>query len=244
MRIELTEVGLFKSVFKNIGLLSDGVDFVFDEEQGLKIAMLDKSHVIYYSCHFMKSFFVDYEYTDDNQGVYSLDSTELGKVLRKCGGDELIMEFYNDSSKCVIRNGTKTFTLTLLDVEANNNPAPPNLPYVYSVDVPYKYIKESLKDCDMYGNKVSFNTKGHSLYLTGEGMMGKYSNEYTSDKELETTNSTYGIEKIMTILGADKISDRIIVKGGKDMPLILEITNVAEDVKLEGLVAPVIGEVE
>ena len=240
MRIELTEVGLFKSVFKNVGLLSDGVDFVFDEEQGLKIAMLDKSHVIYYSCHFMKSFFIDYEY--ELPGVYSLDSTELGKVLRKCSGDELIMEFHE--SKCVIRNGTKTFTLTLLDVEANNNPAPPNLPYVYSVDVPYKHIKESLKDCDMYGNKVSFNTKGHSLYLTGEGMMGKYSNEYTSDKELETTNSTYGIEKIMTILGADKISDRIIVKGGNDMPLILEITNVAEDVKLEGLVAPVIGEVE
>lgn len=240
MRIELTEVGLFKSVFKNVGLLSDGVDFVFDEEQGLKIAMLDKSHVIYYSCHFMKSFFIDYEY--ELPGVYSLDSTELGKVLRKCSGDELIMEFHE--SKCVIRNGTKTFTLTLLDVEANNNPAPPNLPYVYSVDVPYKHIKESLKDCEMYGNKVSFNTKGHSLYLTGEGMMGKYSNEYTSDKELETTNSTYGIEKIMTILGADKISDRIIVKGGNDMPLILEITNVAEDVKLEGLVAPVIGEVE
>lgn len=240
MRIELTEVGLFKSVFKNIGLLSDGVDFVFDEEQGLKIAMLDKSHVIYYSCHFMKSFFIDYEY--ELPGVYSLDSTELGKVLRKCSGDELIMEFHEN--KCVIRNGTKTFTLTLLDVEANNNPAPPNLPYVYSVDVPYKHIKESLKDCDMYGNKVSFNTKGHSLYLTGEGMMGKYSDEYTSDKELETTNSTYGIEKIMTILGADKISDRIIVKGGNDMPLILEITNVAEDVKLEGLVAPVIGEVE
>lgn len=240
MRIELTEVGLFKSVFKNVGLLSDGVDFVFDEEQGLKIAMLDKSHVIYYSCHFMKSFFIDYEY--ELPGVYSLDSTELGKVLRKCSGDELIMEFHE--SKCVIRNGTKTFTLTLLDVEANNNPAPPNLPYVYSVDVSYKYIKESLKDCEMYGNKVSFNTKGHSLYLTGEGMMGKYSNEYTSDKELETTNSTYGIEKIMTILGADKISDRIIVKGGNDMPLILEITNVAEDVKLEGLVAPVIGEVE
>ena len=240
MRIELTEVGLFKSVFKNIGLLSDGVDFVFDEEQGLKIAMLDKSHVIYYSCHFMKSFFIDYEY--ELPGVYSLDSSELGKVLRKCTGDELIMEFHE--SKCVIRNGTKTFTLTLLDVEANNNPAPPNLPYVYSVDVPYKHIKESLKDCEMYGNKVSFNTKGHSLYLTGEGMMGKYSNEYTSDKELETTNSTYGIEKIMTILGADKISDRIIVKGGNDMPLILEITNVAEDVRLEGLVAPVIGEVE
>lgn len=240
MRIELTEVGLFKSVFKNVGLLSDGVDFVFDEEQGLKIAMLDKSHVIYYSCHFMKSFFIDYEY--ELPGVYSLDSTELGKVLRKCTGDELIMEFHEN--KCVIRNGTKTFTLTLLDVEANNNPAPPNLPYVYSVDVPYKHIKESLKDCDMYGNKVSFNTRGHSLYLTGEGMMGKYSNEYTSDKELEATNSTYGIEKIMTILGADKISDRIIVKGGNDMPLILEITNVAEDVRLEGLVAPVIGEVE
>ena len=33
MRIELTEVGLFKSVFKNVGLLSDGLDFVFDEEQ-------------------------------------------------------------------------------------------------------------------------------------------------------------------------------------------------------------------
>ena len=31
---------------------------------------------------------------------------------------ERIMEFYE--SKCVIRNGTKTFTLTLLDVEANN----------------------------------------------------------------------------------------------------------------------------
>lgn len=240
MRIELTEVGLFKSVFKNVGLLSDGVDFVFDEEQGLKIAMLDKSHVIYYSCHFMKSFFIDYEY--ELPGVYSLDSSELGKVLRKCSGDELIMEFYDN--ECVIRNGTKTFTLTLLDVESNNNPAPPNLPYVYSVDVPYKYIKEGLKDCDMYGNKVSFNTKGHSLYLIGEGMMGKYSNEYTSDKELEATNSTYGIEKIMTILGADKISDRIIVKGGNDMALILEITNVAEDVKLEGLVAPVIGEVE
>ena len=238
MRIELTEVGLFKSVFKNVGLLSDGVDFVFDEEQREKIAMLDKSHVIYYSCHFDKSFFIDYEY--ELPGVYSLDSSELGKVLKKCAGDELIMEFYDN--ECVIRNGTKTFTLTLLDVEANNNPAPPNLPYVYSVDVPYKYIKESLKDCEMYGNKVSFTTKGHSLYLEGEGMIGKYSNEYTSDKELETTNSTYGIEKIMTILGADKISDRIIVKGGKDMPLILEITNIAEDVKLEGLVAPVIGD--
>jgi len=238
MRIVLTEVGLFKSVFKNVGLLSDGVDFVFDEEQGLKIAMLDKSHVIFYSCHFDKSFFVDYEY--ELPGVYSLDSSELGKVLRKCAGDELIMEFYDN--ECVIRNGTKTFTLTLLDVEANNNPAPPNLPYVYSVDVPYKYIKESLKDCEMYGTKVSFNTKGHSLYLEGEGMIGKYSNEYTSDKELETTNATYGIEKIMTIIGADKISDRIIVKGGNDMPLILEITNVSDDVKLEGLVAPVIGD--
>lgn len=234
MRIMINEIELFKSVFKNINLLSDGVDFVFDNK-GLAIGMLDKSHTIYYSCIFDKTFFTEYEYDDNNQGLYSLDATEFNKILKKCKGDELVITF---TDECIIRNGSKTFTLRLLDELTNYNPSPPNIPYVYGVDVPIKFLKESLKDCEMFDQDVWFMTKGNKLVLSGDGMLGKYSNEYISDKELETTNSKFSIEKLSILLGADKISDETVIRGGNDMPLILETINPSEDVKLTGLIAP------
>jgi len=239
MRIVTDEVDLFKSVFKNIGLLADNVDFVFDENEGLGISLLDHSHIVFYSCRFLTTFFTEYEYA--GQGTYSLDATELNKILKKCRGDELEIVFDED---CRIRNGSKTFTLGLLDVDTNRTPVPPSIPYTYSIDVPMSFLKESIKDCEMYGHFISFNATDYTFKAYSEGMMGKYFNEYTSDKELEPSESKYNVDKVAIILGADKINDIVTVKGGTDIPLVLEITSPAEDVRVMGLIAPVIGEVE
>lgn len=239
MRMMINEVDVFKSAFRNVALLADSVDFVFDENEGLGISMLDHSHIVYYSCRFLPTFFTDYEYV--GQDTYTLDATELNKVLKKCRGDGLEMIF---DEECTIRNGSKTFTLGLLDVDDNRTPIPPSISYTYRIEVPMNFLKESIKDCEMYGHFISFGTSDYTFKLFSDGMMGKYSNEYTSSKELMATESKYNTEKISMIMGADKVSDLITIMGGNDMPLMLEITNPAEDVIVKGLVAPVIGEVE
>lgn len=233
MRLVVNDIELFKSVFRNIELLSDSTDFILGEN-GLKLSVLSRGHTIFYECIFDRSFFTEYEC--ERMDIFSLDSGELKKILRKCKGDELELSF---DESCTIRNGSKEFELNLLEVEYDAHPGLPSIPYIYSIDVPIGFLKESLKDSEMFSNEICLMTANDLMRISSMGVLGRYSNECHSDKELDASVSYYSIEKVMTILGADKVSDRIMLKGGTDLPLVMEISNLADDVRLTGLVAPI-----
>lgn len=233
MNIIINDVDMFKSAFKKIDVLTDTLDFVCTNEEGIKCQLLDKSHIMFVKYHFSKEFFEEYEL--DNDDKFSIAADEFLKVLKKCKGNELILEFGEDLK---IRNGSKTFTLRLVE----NDAAIPDLPmlrYTYKVNVPITFWKESLSDCQLFETDVHITTNEEGVIISDSGMMGEYSNIYY-ENGLDNTHSKFNIEKL-DLLDSRKISDNITLKGGDDMPILCEVENPI-GVLMSWLLAPKIDE--
>lgn len=233
MRMEITDIEAFKAVFKNIDSLSDNINLICTTEE-MKFNLLDRTHTTFIGCTFEKAFFNEYDVTEEE--TYSVSASEFNKVLKKCKGTVMI-EF---DESLIVHNGSKKFKLNLLEPEYDNTPSMPTIPYKYNVNVPVKFYKESLSDCLMFSGDIEILTDEDKLVFASDGMLGAYTNSYDCDKQLESSKAKFSIEKLQ-MANAEKINDTVNIKGGDDMPVLMEITN-PSGLKFTCMVAPKIGE--
>ncbi len=231
MRCVINDIAAFKQCFKGLGVLCDSIDFIC-ETDGIRLEILDKSHITFVKATFKESFFTEYE--NDKPEIYSVDADEFEKVLKKVKGDELVLEF---DESLTITNGGKRFVLYLMDVEYNAHPGMPNIPYAYNVDIPYGFLKESLADCGMYSIQTVITTKDNVLTFNADGTLGEYSNSYETTKDLEPCRTKFSIEKLK-IMQTDKISEYVNIKTGNDLPILLTAMNLSEDLTMQMMIAP------
>ncbi len=110
------------------------------------------------------------------------------------------------------------------------------MPYDYKVEIPISFLKETLKDIKLFSNDVFINTAEYDFTLSSEGTTGSYANKYICEKSLENSNAKFSAERFTTMLGADKVADKVTIKGKSDSPLTVELENIG--ITLKYMLAP------
>lgn len=230
MQVDFANVESFKSLFNSIDIFED-VKFICTPEE-IKFKALDKSHTTFVQVSMNNDYFLDYECESIEE--FCIDVLKVKKCLKSIK-NELILKY--DAGKIVLKSGNKKFELFEVDSDYSS-PDLPKIPCDYSATIPLSFMKECLKDCELFSQEIYFNTSNNEFKISTEGVDGVYDNTYTCDKELEPSRCKFNTEKMKILLGADKISSEVTIRGKTDTPLTLSIKDTG--ITVEYLLAPLI----
>ena len=236
MKFELSDFKPFVSIMDTANKILDEVKFECDS-QGVRFKALDKSHICFYSAIFDKSYFD--EYVIDEPTNFLVDTTELLKVLKRGKGDDtLTVEDNEDSVKLVFTGESRrTFTIRQIDAEYHS-PTPPVSQHPVNVELGFDTFKEAVKDCELFEKKFDLEYKDERIWISVDNVTGGTVNEIITDDHFdENYKSTYSSEMVKDIFGLN-FTQFINVSFGNDMPLVLKLQTLSEDLTVEYLLAP------
>ncbi len=228
-KASLIENNLFKSAFEAVSSIVGEIQISADVD-GLSLKALDQSHITFVTMTLRPELFENYS-CDENLKL-NIDTEEFIKVLKRLKSDDtLIIEASEDDSKLKLildSEAKRTFKLNLIDLEYEP-PSPPDLefPSVFKLD--FAEFKRTLGDVELFSETITleYSDEDKKLLSYGAGDYGEASVEGydMNDDDLDNSHarSKYTIEKIKPMLKADKLTDRILIKLGTDMPLSLTL---------------------
>ena len=151
-------------------------------------------------------------------------------------------------AKIESENGNTRLFEFVLPSEFVDSPVPPHaeFPAVFEVDV--TTLKQSVKDIGLVGTDLFvFMVNENKLTLTS----GKYSTtNYANTVDIELENETmpvssgFTLEYVAQMLKFDKISKKVKLKLGSDMPIFYTFEDPIMGVSVNGMIAPRIAEDE
>lgn len=231
MVIAPANVESFKSIFNSINTIVDTITFECYPDR-VEINTLDKSKTTFISC-VMDSRYFD-EYSCDEPDRFNIDTTEFRKIIKSCK-DDLTVEFDNE---CIhIHSTTKRFKLYQVNDDLAS-PKPPSLDYAIRFNIPFKHLKEVVKDIELFAKDITIKTSNNQVNFTSSGTAGEYCDTYTVDSDLSPKIVKLSTEKLLTCLGSNKVSDEIEVHIETDMPFLMY--QKAEGICMMYMIAPMI----
>lgn len=232
--MEISDVVGFKSIFNSIDALIDNLTFECYDDR-VEINVIDGSRTVFMSCTLESHYFCEYRISEVDR--YSIDVTEFKKILKSCK-DELKILF---DETCSIQSGAKLFKIGLLNDDFSVQKPSISRGAFEDAHVPVKFMKDTTKDVMMFANDVKITFKGNIVTFSTYGTMGNFSCEHLEEHEFDSSvESYYAIEKIKNSLGADKVSDEVMISMQQDSPLFLIFSG--EGITVEFMIAPIIKE--
>ena len=217
MVIAPANVESFKSIFNSINTIVDTITFECYPDR-VEINTLDKSKTTFISC------VMDSRYFDE----------EFRKIIKSCKND-LTLEFDNE---CIhIHSTTKRFKLYQVNDDLAS-PKPPSLDYVARFTIPFKHLKEVVKDIELFAKDITINASKNQVTFTCSGTAGEYCDTCTVDGDFSPKTVKLSTEKLLTCLGSNKVSDEIEVHIETDMPFLMY--QKAEGICMMYMIAPMI----
>ena len=239
MRLETYNPSILKDTFDAISHIIDECELTCTTE-GITINALDKSHITFIQLEYRKTLFD--EYAADNEQLL-VDTNELMKILKRCKNND-ILSFETDNHNLIITmkgDSTKQFKLRLIDQEYNT-PVPPMIDYPICLEVSSELIKDSLEDCNIYGENIVFTVDEDYLHIcssTADGLFGETHIKYIHGENIrQVCRSSYSIEKLKDIFRASKISKTCMLCLGDDLPLTVKFKLPGDDGEIGFLLAP------
>lgn len=238
LQCKIKDIAGFKSIFKKLEEIMLEITLECDED-GIRFRALDKSHTLFVDCTMNTDYFDEYECEDPLK--ICVDTTELNKVLGRLKTKQEVYVKSNNVAMtftAVYNDNKSNYVIKLLN-EVNDIRIPPNLSYDCNFHYKFDNIKEAIKDCELYSNKVQFNVDHDKFNVTCDGNMGNFHNQYTLDEDIGVTKgSQFSLEKVKCILNADKISKAVTLHLSEDMPLQMDLID--EGILIKYLIAPMI----
>ena len=210
--------------------------------EGLKFNALDRSHICFFECNIPQKSFDKYEI--DKILLLYIDVNELVKVLKRGNNkDSLIFKANNETFDIIFKNeNTRTFSITQIDMNDSSRNFP-NMDFAVDFECDYDLIVNSLKDADLYSDRLTFTCEDNSLVLSCEGSFGKYKNECQLENFVDGRYSaSYGINWLFKIFNNKLSSDNVKISMGNDYPMLVKTEK--DFIKLNYLIAPRIDEGE
>ena len=239
MKFESYNPSILKDTFEAIGHIIDECELTCTSE-GITINALDKSHITFIQLEYKKTLFDEYE--AENESLL-IDTNELMKILKRCKNQD-ILTFQSDENNLIITmqsESTKKFKLRLIDQEYKT-PVPPMIDYPVCLEVSSELIKDSLEDCNIYGENIVFTVDEDYLHIcsnTASGVFGDTHIKYIHGENIrQVCRSSYSIEKLKDIFRASKISKTCMLCLGDDLPLTVKFKLVGDDGEIGFLLAP------
>lgn len=237
LEFRLDDWSVIKNIFSNINMIIDEI-VVECTDDGLNFTGIDRAHVCFFEGIISKDLFDFYEI--DKGLLLYIDLEEFVKVLKR-GKNKDNLVFKADEEQYIIsyvNKNTRKFSITQLS-DVMDSKKPPVLNYGTKFEFEYDFMKDTLKDADLYSDRLCFIREDDILTLSCDGNSGNYSNEFHLDESIsESFSSVYSVSWLLKIFDTKLSSENIIINMGQDFPMLIEMC--VENVKMNYLLAPIL----
>ena len=241
MLLEISDIGSWKNFFDVIYDSSNVIELRLNPSK-CKISLLNNSHVAFYDVEYDKSFFNTYQVEDFESVIIDVD--DFYKILKSATkNDTMTLESTDTGLKIVFENDTNRRVFELpLEADYDQSPVPPSIDYDGCFSVLLDDLKAPCNDLDkiVKTDKFTMNIHDGLLRITSpKDSMTKYLEEINVDSEV-MGSVTVNISYISELLKLSKINKMVEFRIGDGIPLSWNVTSPFEDVKVSGLIAPII----
>lgn len=235
---KLDDWSIIKNIFSNINKIIDEI-VVECTDDGLNFIGIDRGHVCFFEGVISKDLF-DYYELEKGMLLY-IDLEEFVRVLKRGKNkDSLVFEADDEQYIVYFKNkNTRKFSITQLS-DVMNSRKPPVLDYGTKFSFEYDSLKDTLKDAELYSDRLTIIREDDVVVFSCEGNSGNYSNEFYLDENVvEGFSSTYSVSWLLKIFDTKLSSEDIVINMGQDFPMLIEMSDV-DNVKMSYLLAPIL----
>ena len=243
MLLEISDVDVWKNFFDLIHDSASVVELKLDQEK-CGISLLNNSHVCFYTIEYGKGFFEEYS-VDGAESVllFVADFYNILKTVKN--GDVLELSSDDSNLKIVIEHddNRRVFEIPLAE-DYGDSPTPPKIPVSVEFEILLKDLKQPCTDLDKIVKTDRFKMVVSDELLeivSPNDAMTQYNQRLIIDNTGSAT-SIVNLGYVEDLQKLSKISNTVKLGLGNDMPLVWSMESV--DVKVEGLIAPIIEDTE
>lgn len=244
MRLTLAEPRYLKDPISIVSDLVNEVRFKVDKDK-IEVIAMDPANVAMVVFKILSSAFVEYEVKAKQEIAVSLD--QLKNVLRRAKpSDTLLMETDEEKNRLRISlrgDSTRTFNLSLIDVEAREQKIP-DLKFLARVDINTMIFDEAIEDMDVVSESVLFNLEAKKFTISAEGNTSEGRVEILGDDDtnilldsIEPVVAKYSLEYLKKIIKGSKLTDKMTLYFSKDYPLRIDYV-IKDKMSLSTILAP------
>ena len=248
MNIVIDNIEQFKVFFDVIYDMSSELVELQLHNDRMVCAMLDRTRTRFFHVQYDADFFSTYD-VDENTTSVTVFLEDLHNLLKSTNKKDTLYLEVNDPylvAKIESENGNTRLFEFVLPTDFVDSPVPPHaeFPAVFEVDT--GILKQGVKDIGLVGTDLFiFVVNDGALTLTSDNTTStKYAN--TVDIELEESSekvsSGFSLEYVAQMLKFDKISKRVKLKLGDDLPIFYTFEDNIMGVSVNGMIAPRISE--
>jgi proliferating cell nuclear antigen len=239
----LTEPELLMSTISSIAEIIDEGIFKITK-QGISLIAADRAMVAVVDFNIFAKAFESYEL--DKEQAIGLNIGNLLSVLKRAkGSDKLTFILQEGKLQIIIKNSsTRKFYVPLLDLKEEEVPPVEQLEFSAKVELKPEILESGIADAEIIADSVLFEASESGFKMTAEGDINRSELELEKGNEaligLETkgeAKARYPLDYLKKMIKAAKIADSIVVKFGKDYPMMLAF-EVMDKLSLKFVLAP------
>jgi proliferating cell nuclear antigen len=244
-KLKVADAKLIKDMITSISILVDEATFKLDPE-GIKLRAMDPSRVAMVDFEWPKTVFE--EYTCTEPAKMCINITELLKLLKRAGKDEVVeLSLDDQSGKLQVKiTGKYTRNFTMPTLEASEEEVPtPKIAFNVKVKATTDGLSQAIEDAQLVSDHVRIEADSEKIVLNASGdLMGaiisvqKGSDALLELEAKEPSKATFSLSYLSEIIKtAAATSDIATLEFSSDMPIRLDFQQAREG-KLTFYLAP------
>lgn len=244
-KLKVADVKLLRDMITSISILVDEATFKLDPE-GMKLRAMDPSRVAMVDFEWPKTVFEEYQC--DTPTKMCINVTELLKLLKRAGKDEVVELSLDDKTgKLQVKiSGKYARNFTMPTLEASEEEVPtPKLTFNVKVKATTSGLSQAIEDAQLVSDHVKVEADAEKLVLNAAGdLMGaeislQKGTDTILDLEVkEPSKATFSLSYLSEIIkAASATSDIGTLEFSSDMPIKLDFQQ-AKEGKLTFYLAP------
>ncbi|MFH1133984.1 MAG: proliferating cell nuclear antigen (pcna) [Nanoarchaeota archaeon] len=241
MKLTLAEPRYLKD---SIAIISDLVTeaSIKVTKQELSLIAMDPANVAMVDFKLLSSAFVEYDLKKDQS--LRLNLGNLKQILRRAKpSDVLTLELVENKLKIKLKGTTtRTFSLSLIDMEEKEQRVPP-LQFPVTVSAPTTVLNDAVEDVEsIIADSVSFTAEPGVFLIEAETELSKAVVEIKADENTKITakercRAKYSLEYLKKMIPGAKLAERVTIQFNKDYPLKLDFVEINK-LSLSFILAP------
>jgi proliferating cell nuclear antigen len=234
-KLKVADAKLLRDMITSISILVDEATFKL-EPDGMKLRAMDPSRVAMVDFEWPKTIFEEYQC--DPPAKMCINITELLKLLKRAGKDEIVELALDETAHLVVKiagKHTRSFTMPTLEASEEEVPTP-KLTFNVKVKATTDGLNQAIEDAQLVSDHVRIEADPEKLLLNASGdLMGatitiqKGSDTLLELDAKEPSKATFSLSYLSEIIkAASQTSDIATLEFSTDMPIKLDFQQAKE----------------
>ena len=233
-KLKVADAKLLRDMITSISILVDEATFKLDPE-GLKLRAMDPSRVAMIDFEWPKTVFE--EYVCDASAKMCINITELLKLLKRAGKDEVVELSLDEKTGrlqvTIVGKYSRNFTMPTLEASEEEVPTP-KLSFNVKVKATTEGLGQAIEDAQLVSDHVKLEADQEKLVFNAAGdLMGatitilKGSDTLLDLEAKEPSKATFSLSYLTEIIkAASATSDIATLEFSSDMPVKLDFQQI------------------